>query len=196
METTETNNVMLIYAYDTQNDGTELGPGSKERLDAGIKYILKSEWSDWIVLLGAGWDPKRPGNIALKYRMEFYIEEKLRSNSFSMTAPIITGSKLWKNDKKRISTITSYSNAWGTPGETLEALRTLFKRYKGRVGYYYAVSSDFHLPRIKLLWWILGLPVKTIGTPWKPLWKEQVLEPVKMVKVILKGILHHLKGGF
>lgn len=187
------NNVMLIYAYDTQNDGTELGPGSKERLDAGIKYILESEYPYWIIILGAGHDPSRPEKPALKTMMEHYIEQQLKEKFFSKWRPTDFA---WSKQSKNIALIVSEVNTWGSWGETLRAIQTLFKNYKGRIGYYYAVSADFHLPRINLIWLMLGLPLpKTIGTPWKPIWKERVLEPVKMVKVILLGMLHWIKIG-
>lgn len=179
---------MIIYAYDTQANGTELGPGSIARLDKGIDYILESEWNDWDVILGAGFDPSRPDVLtSLKTMMEYYIIKKLKQKGFYLQDATVPGMGSWSDGKKRtIKIITSRSDAWGSFDETKSALQT-WKNFHGRVGYYYAVSADFHLPRIRLIWSMLHLPVKTIGVPWKPSVFELALEPIKMIKVILKG---------
>ncbi len=180
---------MIIYAYDTQADGTELGPGSIARLDKGIDYILESVWGEWDIILGAGCDPKRPKNTTpLKTLMQYYIIKKIEEKGFKQRPGSVSGTSEWFDGVKRVITIVvSKSDVWGSFDETKFALQTWKPGYSGRVGYYYAVSANFHLPRIKLIWSMLHLPVRTIGVPWKPSKLEMVLEPLKMIKVILKG---------
>lgn len=180
---------LFIYAYDTQKDGTELGPGTIQRIDAGLKFILDSDDTDWVIILGAGMDPNKSKRLRpLSYLMRWYIVDYLVTQKFFDRLQ----GESWTSGVYTISIVQATRDAWGSWGETLAGLHDVQipKNHPVHVS-----TSRFHMPRIQLLWLLLGYVIIPIKSEWKAARKEVIFEPVKMLKVMLLGMWNWIKTG-
>ncbi len=154
---------LVVYAGDTQADGTQCGPETRARCDRAVQFARDRPNEQVTIILAAGKRPDKPDYPMLKQVMFDYLLSKGLFAALRMTE----------------------TSAWGTYQETASAIKALAARGNEMLvtDTVYICSSRHHLPRIRLIWRLLGSKVQLVNVP-APIrnWDEVLLEPLKVVK--------------
>ncbi len=153
---------VVVYAGETEQDGTQCGNETKRRCQTALHFIEKHKDKKIVLILAAGIRPDEPDFPELKKVMEKYLEHQV--------------------DPAHVTILLAEKDGWGTIQETAAAAH-LLKRID--VHEAYVVSSWYHLPRIFLIWKRLGgFKIHPVSSP-SPRLYSILLEPLKLIKVLL-----------
>lgn len=152
----------VLYAGDSEQEGTRCGIETIRRSNRAIDFINLNTSKCLAIILGAGIRPDKPNYPPLKKVMKNFLEEKLP------IFPIITVEK----------------DGWGTFRESLAIYDGLQKCNENEI---YVCSSWYHLPRIRLIWFIISegkVKIKSVSAP-SPRLSSIPKEMLSFIKVFL-----------
>ena len=132
---------IIVYGGDSHNHGNSCGLETTGRLGALIDFIYYNHAKSFIIILAAGRDPNKPEHQALKVIMKGWLQTRLSQMYASgeiSTMPTI---------------VLAPDDVWGTFNESLAAAAVL-KKYGAKECW--VVSSLYHIPRILLIWRMIG----------------------------------------
>jgi hypothetical protein len=152
---------LVLYGGDTCQEGTQLAIESLRREAAAIAFMRKNSWRVKCVITGAGIRPDEPHYPQLKDLAKASILEH-----FPMCPPVFTARK----------------DGWGTFNESLALYDALGLCGANEI---YICSSWYHLPRIRLIWWIIAgnkVKIHFVSAP-SPRYGSLISETASFIKV-------------
>ena len=161
----KTKNIPLVlYAGDSHKGGTKCGVETIRRLERVDEFIEKNIHHCSCIIFGAGIRPDKPDYPPLKEIMRNY----------------------WREEFAPFSTILAQQDGWGTFKESLAVAGELKKLGETE---FYICSSWYHIPRILLIWKIIGkhqgrtYKVHVLSAPSPRLQSFVLKEPLSIMKV-------------
>ncbi len=161
---------VIVYAGETEQDGKECGPETRRRCERAIElaHQIKNKGDSVYMIFAAGIRPDKPHYPQLKEMMQRYVRTNLPA-SFP------------------IDTVTTETDAWGTFTESKSAEIEIKNQQISEV---YVVSSWYHIPRIILIWKLIGnYKIHPIAAK-SPKVQSFFLELLKMIKVCIDYYRH------
>jgi hypothetical protein len=143
----------VIYAGDSEQDGSQCGPETVRRIEYGIQFIESRADQRFVVVLAAGTRPDKKEYPPLKEVMRSYLERRL--------AVEMEHSRL----SKMPDIVIAQKDGWGTLEESIAAFEEL-RRLDAREAY--VESSWYHVPRILIIWSLISLRSLKVRAVWAP----------------------------
>jgi hypothetical protein len=133
---------IMPYGADTLLNGSLCGPETMERLDWTVMVVLAHPDTKFSIFLGAGYNPDHTGyRIPFNKIMAEYLLERFEQ-----------ADNLDEKKRKPFimpEIVLAKKDAWGTIAETLAVMEELRER---NIHECMVVSSNYHIPRIMIIW--------------------------------------------
>ncbi len=172
---------IIVYACDFNKDLGTVGHETKERLSKAFT-IINSKPAFYRIFFGAGTVPDTgfTGKESMSRDFEDILEDAgyFRNPFFK---------NIFTKGENQVEVIISETEAWGTFRETESIMDSLDEPFgKEKV---IAISSSYHIPRIKFIWWFMPKTnIKFVSVPMPFPLKGKILEPLRYLKVLFLGM--------
>lgn len=184
---------IFLWCEDLYMEGGNIlcGPGTKGRANIAIGKAVEDTKRDSMVFISAGIPTKEPHYLPFRQGVAAYIGTQLISRGYECTDDHPSQKVHEKHVHKITTRLVGEEDVYGAFEEALA-----FKACVKKGDDVWLITSDFHMPRVRLIWFLLygTFPGYLVSKASHRRKGRMITEIASMFEAVLFAALYHIGG--